>query len=128
MLEPTSGNTGIALAMICAARGLKCVLVMPENMSRERQAILAGLGAELVLTPKEKGMKGLSIRHWRWQPLTKILYTLQFQNPANPEIHSLTTAEEIWNDTDGRVDYLVAGVGTGGTITGISGNKKKTFI
>ncbi len=126
LLEPTSGNTGIALAMICAARGLKCVLVMPENMSRERQAILAGLGAELVLTPKEKGMKGAVDKALEMAAADKRYFIpLQFQNPANPEIHSLTTAEEIWNDTDGRVDYLVAGVGTGGTITGISRAIKK---
>jgi len=126
LLEPTSGNTGIALAMVCAARGLKCVLVMPENMSRERRAILAGLGAELVLTPREKGMKGAVDKALEMAAADKRYFIpLQFENPANPEIHSLTTAEEIWKDTDGRVDYLVAGVGTGGTITGISRAIKK---
>jgi cysteine synthase A len=120
IVEPTSGNTGIALAMVCAARGYRCTLVMPDTMSTERRTLLRAYGAELVLTPGSEGMLG-AIRkaeelvaanpHW--------FMPQQFNNPANPDVHRRTTAEEIWNDTDGRVDILVAGVGTGGTITGV---------
>ena len=120
IVEPTSGNTGIALAMVCAARGIRCVLTMPETMSKERRMLLRAYGAELVLTPGPEGMGG-AIR--KAEELAKsdprYLILQQFDNPANPEIHRRTTAEEIWRDTDGKVDVLVAGVGTGGTITGI---------
>jgi cysteine synthase len=121
IVEPTSGNTGIGLAMVCAARGYKLVLTMPESMSKERRALLRGYGATLVLTPAAEGMggaiataKALTIEH------SNYFLPQQFENPANPEIHRRTTAEELWNDTDGQIDILVAGVGTGGTITGIS--------
>jgi cysteine synthase A len=121
IVEPTSGNTGIALAMVCAARGYRCKLVMPETMSNERRMLLRAYGAELVLTPGSEGMMG-AIR--RAEELVasdpKYFMPQQFNNPANPEIHRSTTAEEIWRDTDGKVDILVAGVGTGGTITGVS--------
>lgn len=121
IVEPTSGNTGIALAMVCAARGYRCRLVMPETMSNERRMLLRAYGAELVLTPGSEGMLG-AIR--RAEELVasdpNCFMPQQFNNPANPEIHRNTTAEEIWRDTDGRVDILVAGVGTGGTITGVS--------
>ncbi|WP_209587244.1 cysteine synthase A [Massilia sp. BHUDP2] len=121
IVEPTSGNTGIALAMVCAARGYRCKLVMPETMSNERRMLLRAYGAELVLTPGSEGMLG-AIR--RAEELVaadpNCFMPQQFNNPANPEIHRNTTAEEIWRDTDGRVDILVAGVGTGGTITGVS--------
>jgi len=121
IIEPTSGNTGIALAFVAAARGYKCVLVMPETMSRERRMLLRAYGAELVLTPGSEGMAG-AIRRAEEMAASDPRYFLpqQFNNPANPEIHRRTTAEEIWCDTDGQVDILVAGVGTGGTITGIS--------
>jgi cysteine synthase A len=120
IVEPTSGNTGIALAMVCAARGLKCVLTMPETMSKERRMLLRAYGAELVLTPGPEGMGG-AIRKAEELAASDPRYFLpqQFKNPANPEIHRKTTAEEIWRDTDGKVDFLVAGIGTGGTITGI---------
>ncbi|RZA33730.1 MAG: cysteine synthase A [Lysobacteraceae bacterium] len=121
IVEPTSGNTGIALAMVCAARGYRCRLVMPETMSNERRMLLRAYGAELVLTPGSEGMLG-AIR--RAEELVAsdphCFMPQQFNNPANPEIHRSTTAEEIWRDTDGRIDILVAGVGTGGTITGVS--------
>ena len=120
VLEPTSGNTGIALAMVCAARGYPCVLTMPETMSKERRSLLRAYGAELVLTPGGEGMPG-AIRKAEEMAAADPRYFIpqQFKNPANPEIHRKTTAEEIWRDTDGKVDFLVAGVGTGGTITGV---------
>jgi cysteine synthase len=120
IVEPTSGNTGIALAMVCAARGIRCVLTMPETMSKERRMLLRAYGAELILTPGPEGMGGAIARA---EQLAKenpnYLMPQQFANPANPAIHRATTAEEIWADTDGQVDILVAGVGTGGTITGV---------
>lgn len=120
VLEPTSGNTGIGLAMVCAARGIKCCFVMPETMSRERRLLLKAYGAELVLTPGAEGMLG-AIRRADQMAADDSRYFIpqQFDNPANPEIHRVTTAVEIWRDTDGQVDILVAGVGTGGTITGV---------
>jgi cysteine synthase A len=120
ILEPTSGNTGIALAMVCAARGYRCVLTMPETMSKERRALLRAYGAELILTPGPEGMAG-AIQRAEALAASDSSYFIpqQFQNPANPEIHRLTTAEEIWRDTDGRADILISGIGTGGTITGV---------
>jgi len=121
ILEPTSGNTGIGLAMVCAARGYKCTLIMPETVSRERKMVLRAYGAEVILTPGSEGMSG-AIKKAEEMAAADSRYFIpqQFTNPANPEIHRKTTAEEIWRDTDGKVDFLVAGVGTGGTITGIS--------
>jgi cysteine synthase len=120
ILEPTSGNTGIALAMVCAARGYRCTLTMPETMSKERRILLKAYGAELVLTPGSEGMDG-AIRRAEEMAASDPRYFIpqQFKNPANPEVHRTTTAEEIWRDTDGKADILVAGVGTGGTITGV---------
>jgi cysteine synthase len=121
IVEPTSGNTGIALAFVCAVRGYRLVLTMPDTMSLERQKLLRHLGAELVLTPGSEGMKGAIRKAREMLENTPGAYMPdQFSNPANPEIHRKTTAEEIWRDTDGEVDFLVAGVGTGGTIMGVS--------
>lgn len=120
VLEPTSGNTGIALAMVCAARGYRCCFTMPETMSRERRALLRAYGAELVLTPGPEGMAGAISRAEELAASDdRYFIPQQFENPANPEIHRRTTAEEIWTDTDGEVDVVVAGVGTGGTVTGV---------
>jgi cysteine synthase A len=121
IVEPTSGNTGIALAMVCAARGYRCRLVMPETMSNERRMLLRAYGAELVLTPGPEGMLGAIRRAEEIVAADPHCFMpQQFNNPANPEVHRRTTAEEIWRDTDGKVDILVAGVGTGGTITGVA--------
>jgi cysteine synthase A len=121
IVEPTSGNTGIALAFVCAAKGYRLVLVMPETFSVERRAIMRALGADIVLSPAADGMPG-AVRRAEEMKASDRRYVIlqQFKNPANPAIHRQTTAEEIWQDTDGRVDILVSGVGTGGTITGIT--------
>jgi cysteine synthase A len=121
ILEPTSGNTGIALAMVCAARGYRCVLTMPETMSVERRMLLRAYGAEIVLTPGADGMPGAIAKAEELAKSDQRYFVpQQFENPANPAIHRATTAEEVWRDTDGRVDIFVAGVGTGGTITGVA--------
>jgi cysteine synthase A len=120
VVEPTSGNTGIALAMVCAARGIKIVLTMPETMSLERRALLRGYGADLILTPGPEGMGGAIAKATELAASDpRYFMPQQFMNAANPEVHRRTTAEEVWDDTDGQVDIFIAGVGTGGTITGV---------
>ena len=120
IVEPTSGNTGIALAMVCAQRGYRLILTMPETMSKERRKLLRAYGAELILTPASEGMAGAIARANQLAAENPHVWIpQQFENPANPEVHRRTTAEEIWRDTDGQVDILVAGIGTGGTVTGV---------
>ena len=123
VVEPTSGNTGIALAWVCAVKGYRCIMFMPEQMSRERRAVMRAYGAELVLTPAPEGALGAVKRAQELAASDPRKYFMpdQFANPANPEVHRRTTAEEIWRDTDGRADVLVSGIGTGGTITGVGG-------